>query len=238
MAVVAVVGLLKSQQAVESPAVFTMFDAGPSARITGHVVGVPDAAIHGHPASEIGGGQIAQSIIIDGGLSVGTKGLTQDGLDVLAQGGDNVMHVRSMSLTSGILLAAGGPKSNGWSIRNVVETAGGTPRLEFYNAQSGTIGMAIEPNGRIKLRDGAQKARADIDISGSIRFDKQKACSVVTGGNWRDTIIVPSSWSADTCAKFQQAVGANDVYQLLCIFDNSFSIGSPNGGKPDPNCGW
>jgi hypothetical protein len=64
-----------------------------------------------------------------------------------------------------------------------------------------------------------------------------KLCSVVVGGNWRDTFSVPSGWNAGTCLNFKNAVRAND-YQLACAFNNSFSWGAVNGGTPNPNCGW
>lgn len=86
---------------------------------------------------------------------------------------------------------------------------------------------------------GTDNPIAKLDIEGDIRFNGQKACSAVLSGNWRDTIIVPSSWSASTCAKFAQAEAAVTMsYNLYCIFEDGFSVGSVNGGIPSPNCGW
>lgn len=78
---------------------------------------------------------------------------------------------------------------------------------------------------------------AKLDVAGDIRFDGQKYCSVLIVGNWRNTVLVPSTWSATTCADYKDAVLAND-YQLVCVFSNSFSLGALNGGIPPRNCGW
>jgi hypothetical protein len=64
-----------------------------------------------------------------------------------------------------------------------------------------------------------------------------KTCSIIGSANWRDTILVPQFWTAETCNQYRMTVGATN-YQLGCIFDNSFSFGVNNGGKPSPNCGW
>ena len=64
-----------------------------------------------------------------------------------------------------------------------------------------------------------------------------KLCSAVVPGNFRDTISVPSGWSAGTCQQYKSSVGA-EVYQLGCTFNNSFSWGRFSGGTPNPNCGW
>lgn len=64
-----------------------------------------------------------------------------------------------------------------------------------------------------------------------------KTCSIIGSTNWRDTIPVSQLWTTETCNQYRMAVGATN-YQLGCIFDNSFSLGENNGGKPSPNCGW
>lgn len=64
-----------------------------------------------------------------------------------------------------------------------------------------------------------------------------KLCSAVTGGNWRDSIVVNDSWRAPACAEWARSVGAPE-WQLGCLLDNTFSWGAPNGGQPNPNCGW
>ncbi len=64
-----------------------------------------------------------------------------------------------------------------------------------------------------------------------------KACSVVVGGNWRDTMPVPQGWTEATCKDYMRITGANN-YTLMCFFNNSVSIGTSSGGIPNPNCGW
>jgi hypothetical protein len=83
---------------------------------------------------------------------------------------------------------------------------------------------------------------AKLDVQGDIRATRitlasQKACSAVTAGNWRDTFIVPASWTKDQCQSFSTWQGAPG-YNLLCISENGYSAGSLNGGIPSPNCGW
>ena len=77
----------------------------------------------------------------------------------------------------------------------------------------------------------------DVSINGKITFTGQKICSVITGGNWRDTLFVPSTWTAATCNQFRIDSGSA-IYVLGCIFANSYSIGGAGGGIPPSNCGW
>jgi hypothetical protein len=69
------------------------------------------------------------------------------------------------------------------------------------------------------------------------QFTGSKLCSVIVGGDWRDTFSVPSGWTRNTCRIFRNSVGAYD-YQLGCAFSNGFSWGSGGGGTPSQNCGW
>lgn len=65
-----------------------------------------------------------------------------------------------------------------------------------------------------------------------------KLCSILVGNTWRDTLPVPSTWTAATCERLMVKLGAAG-YQLGCIFGNDFSFGQKVGGdKPIPNCGW
>ncbi|MDC0712442.1 hypothetical protein POL68_28530 [Stigmatella sp. ncwal1] len=77
----------------------------------------------------------------------------------------------------------------------------------------------------------------------------QKVCSAVVPSEWRDSINVPASWNANTCADWARSIGAAD-YQLGCFFEvrrntPGFSWGqsaSLNGAQrataPSTNCGW
>lgn len=65
-----------------------------------------------------------------------------------------------------------------------------------------------------------------------------KLCSVIVGGNWRDTILVGDSWTASTCNNFRASIGATS-YSLGCVTTSGYSNwGLTNGGLPAPNCGW
>ena len=64
-----------------------------------------------------------------------------------------------------------------------------------------------------------------------------KVCSGVLNANWRDTITVPDTFTAEACKGFSQSIGTN-MYQLGCLQPNSISWGGLNSGTPSPNCGW
>lgn len=66
----------------------------------------------------------------------------------------------------------------------------------------------------------------------------RKLCSAVIIGQWRDTIEVDDNWSRSTCQRWVREVDGREM-QLGCLLpDGQFSMGSPNGGPPSPNCGW
>jgi hypothetical protein len=66
----------------------------------------------------------------------------------------------------------------------------------------------------------------------------QKVCSAYTPEHWRDSILVPASWSFEQCRAFQMAVGAT-VLQLGCISGAKVSLGRDGGGIPEDNsCKW
>lgn len=65
----------------------------------------------------------------------------------------------------------------------------------------------------------------------------QKVCSAVHSPNWRDTIVVPDTWTRDTCYYWAMSINARE-WQLGCFFFNWYSWGAPGGYEPSPNCGW
>jgi hypothetical protein len=70
-------------------------------------------------------------------------------------------------------------------------------------------------------------------VSGSI-----KLCSAVQHTNWRDTILAPEGWAAQSCRAFAASIGTSS-YQLGCADDKSFSWGAIDGGPPPADsCGW
>ena len=71
-----------------------------------------------------------------------------------------------------------------------------------------------------------------------------KACSGVNPGAFRDTTIVPQTWSPATCQAFAQQIGTNS-WQLGCFNQDSFVFGAPQSTAvstpnlpPDDTCGW
>jgi hypothetical protein len=84
---------------------------------------------------------------------------------------------------------------------------------------------------------GTNSPSAKLDVNGPIKFTSQKMCRATTPGLFTWSTLVPSSWTSGTCASFAATALASQ-FQLGCIFENSFSLGSANGGIPSPNCGW
>jgi hypothetical protein len=65
-----------------------------------------------------------------------------------------------------------------------------------------------------------------------------KICSVVTPGNWRDTLVVPQGWTSSDCNSYRSSVSAS-AYQLGCITNSTYYWGNPGGADPNPNpCNW
>ncbi|MBI4056536.1 MAG: hypothetical protein HY399_03205 [Elusimicrobia bacterium] len=84
-----------------------------------------------------------------------------------------------------------------------------------------------------------------VKITGRIFFNGQKICM---GGRtfspvYRNDILV-SDWTFTTCQNYMTALPGAQYYQLGCVFENDYSIGTqgilPAGtaGVPSPNCGW
>ncbi|MEM6986700.1 MAG: hypothetical protein AAF499_09195 [Pseudomonadota bacterium] len=64
----------------------------------------------------------------------------------------------------------------------------------------------------------------------------QKMCSVVVTNNWRDSFIVPRSWTAQLCEDYKDRVKAV-IFQLGCVFPDQVVL-SEQGEIPRRNCGW
>jgi hypothetical protein len=101
----------------------------------------------------------------------------------------------------------------------------------------GVHGRSNNAKGYAGYFEGNVNIMGTLVVTGAVQFSAQKACSIVTMGNWRDTILVPSSWTASQCDNFKKTFNAQQ-YQLICILDSGFSAGALDGGIPSPNCGW
>lgn len=96
---------------------------------------------------------------------------------------------------------------------------------------------SISPDGDEPEETSSQDEHTG-EVTQALVGVRHKLCSAVFPGNWRDTMVVPNSWSASTCARWASSQSATD-WQLACSFTNNFSWGGFNGTSvPSPNCGW
>lgn len=72
--------------------------------------------------------------------------------------------------------------------------------------------------------------------------DGQKICRAVAPNLWTDSVVVPRTWTAETCKEFSSSERGTSYY-LGCAFPKSVSFGAqsellsaPN--LPASNCGW
>jgi hypothetical protein len=65
----------------------------------------------------------------------------------------------------------------------------------------------------------------------------QKLCSVFIPYQFRDSLIVPKTWSVETCRQFQSGAGATQL-QVGCVFETTVTFGEFGGAPPTVNCGW
>jgi hypothetical protein len=124
---------------------------------------------------------------------------------------------------------------------------GGTvPRVSTLNFAAGQVIanaalVALGDGGGITVVTGGSGAHLLIDVNGYF-VGAQKLCTAINRTkDWRETIIVPPSWTAEQCNGFKLAtISTIDerAYQLGCLSDTGVSLGTLNGGLPEPNCGW
>ncbi|MGE4069841.1 MAG: hypothetical protein AB7E72_01545 [Lysobacterales bacterium] len=115
---------------------------------------------------------------------------------------------------------------------------------------TGNVGIGTTTPDRPLIVEGASKFAGPIDVTGalavngpvsvtSISFSAQKFCRTGQAGQYTNTVVVPSSWTAANCQNFLSVIGGN-IYVLGCMFgDGTAAIGTQNtGAPPSPNCGW
>jgi hypothetical protein len=104
----------------------------------------------------------------------------------------------------------------------------GTPILTAVISVVGSVAAAW-----ITASNKAENTSKEI-ITG---FRSTKVCSIYQPDLWRDNMLVPIGWKAETCKNVGQTVGAWN-YQLGCIYEDTLLLGKPNSGVgPTPNCG-
>ncbi len=148
-----------------------------------------------------------------GSVGIGTAGAVNAGVKLDVQGGDIEIDSGRGILAEGGARILSGPNGHGFRFRT------GHPQAQlasFENSQ------------------GVEKVI--FTSSGAIQFSGQKACNV-SGSGWRDTVLVPLSWTAASCDNLRFQYAASN-YQLICIFEGVAAVGASGGGIPNPNCGW
>ncbi len=117
----------------------------------------------------------------------------------------------------------------------------------FVKGQSGNFGHSAS-DVHVYVGEEEMNLQDVFAGEGGMRFDGQKACSVIHSGNWRDILVVPSSWTADDCHNWARTIFSTNIdryYEMFCIFadgnvtrSGSFKRNKDPTKFPDPDCGW
>jgi len=163
---------------------------------------------------EVAGGNLK----VSGGIIASTLTLTGivSAVNLNATGNQSVAGI----VTAGSLTVAGTASVGSLASTGNLQVAGGSNLA----TSSGNVGI------------GTNSPAAKLDVNGPIKFTSQKTCQVHSTV-WIYNILVPNSWTVSTCIALRDHQGA-PYYTLGCIFSDSFSFGTTNGGIPSPNCGW
>lgn len=121
---------------------------------------------------------------------------------------------------------------------------------------TGNVGIGTTTPEQSLAVTGAAKFTGTVDIVGSLtttgatsvgglltsstlQFTVQKFCSV-RGPGWRDSFMVPNSWTIANCSALFEALQDGSQYRLGCIFSNGTVSESLTNQPvaPTPNCGW
>lgn len=169
---------------------------------------------------------------------------------------------------AGTVLTSDGTGSTRWT---TVSGGGTTPTTYWAGGTGGAIsytggrvgigtsnpGTTLDVNGTFAVRDGSQGLGKVLtsDANGVASWkapeSREKLCSAVLGGSWRDTIVVPDTWTKDTCARYVRTITGTDVAvaQVGCFSTVdinapvSWGSGAPAyyglpGSPSDNSCGW
>lgn len=74
-------------------------------------------------------------------------------------------------------------------------------------------------------------------IAGTPGVPGTKVCSIFHPGNFRDSLNVSNAFTERACQDLMRNEGGT-VFQLACLHDEGVAFGTPDGGRPVPNCGW
>jgi hypothetical protein len=113
-------------------------------------------------------------------------------------------------------------------------------RLEEKSASVESIQKRVQDaEARVStIQQQVGAVQGELQVLGGIVRSPLKVCSVFISGNWRDSIIVPTTWVPAQCGQFMTSVGA-DTWQLGCVSGQDFTWGVTNGGVPNGNvCKW
>ncbi|MBT4937345.1 hypothetical protein HON22_05500 [Candidatus Peregrinibacteria bacterium] len=102
----------------------------------------------------------------------------------------------------------------------------------------GTYGLMLNHSSNKPVHVGALNSTSGrLNVHGGISFNGQKACRITIGENYSDSMIVPSTWSKETCSNYAKSMGGSN-HHLECIFANSYTRSGNHGVNPPSGCGW
>jgi hypothetical protein len=96
--------------------------------------------------------------------------------------------------------------------------------------------IRLESNEKA-LQEVRQRVQDLTALPSNLPDKGQKLCKVLGRKKWRDTVVVPQTWSVGLCADYMKKTGGT-TYQLGCIFADRTTLGKEGGTHPEPNCGW
>lgn len=177
------------------------------------------------------------------GLGTGDLALTIDSSPVSGQD-TAALELKGENINNGQIFAAVGfynAQAGNTRVAQIAAARGAVQddgELRFFTSRLGTEHerMRITQDGNVGIGGGTEPT-ARLDVAGNLDFDGQKACVGHLAGSVDVPMLVPASWTVNTCEAWAIALGAHQVREA-CIFETGFSITAPSSGPPSPNCGW
>jgi hypothetical protein len=95
--------------------------------------------------------------------------------------------------------------------------------------------MAAASDSPAATKDGT----APLGVARQAITGTHKTCSVFSPGDWSDTILVPQTWTQNTCIQSWRAAISGPQARVGCMVDNHVSVASCQLCLPNENsCGW